>query len=406
MAVKGGQILHDAYGFIIDRIQTGGATGLNIPEEKVYEVGNFEAVGTTRDAPDLSFGLESWDASTELEALLTFLDPTTAVNGDSYDLSTAVPMDITSPIKDAWRIYQASRGVVIPYLSLESSRYRFELRGNASQQHTLRGDSYFFVDGSPRYEEFAGDGSTPAFNFTTGPALPYRYEGEAQYVLGASVVYSDRTYKRLFRDTDFTDSTTAITLIDPTVAPTGSTLRVVYGNASPVTMPQRLHATTAVKPAALRGRNIDVYIGDAAATPTFTRWTSVQSAEVNFTLTLDKDEEFGNPQAVAQDHDVPEVAGNVVIRPRDTAELWDKVFQVTNVAPGEVAGPLTSVTVPMEIRMSDPDTGARLKTLYIPDAQFKPPAIEGRVQAKQEPTFEWTSLGGNLTVYKGNRYGT
>ena len=59
MAVKAGQFLHDAYGFIVDRIQTGGATTLNIPEEKVYEVGNFEAVATIRDTPDLSFGLES-----------------------------------------------------------------------------------------------------------------------------------------------------------------------------------------------------------------------------------------------------------------------------------------------------------------------------------------------------------
>jgi hypothetical protein len=400
--------LFDAYGFIIDRIQTGGATGLNIPEEKVYEVGNFEAVGTTRDAPDLSFSLESWDAGTELEALLTFkeADQSLVPVGTDYDLSTAVPMDVTSPIKDAWRIYQASRGVIIPYLSLESSRYRFELRGNASQTHTLRGDSYFFVDGAPHYEEFAGDGATAAFNFVSGPAIPYVYEGANQYALGVSVVASDRTYRRLFRDTDYTDTANGITLVDPTVAPLNSTIRVVYGAAAPVTMPQRLHATTAVKPAALRGRNIDVYIGTTAATPTFSRWTSVQSAEVNFTLTLDKDEEFGNPQAVAQDHDVPEVAGNIVVRPRDTAELWAKVFQVTGVTPGEVAGPLTSVTVPMEIRMSDPDTGARLKTLYIPDAQFRPPAIEGRVQAKAEPTFEWTSLGGNLTVYKGNRYGT
>jgi hypothetical protein len=61
------------------------------------------------------------------------------------------------------------------------------------------------------------------------------------------------------------------------------------------------------------------------------------------------------------------------------------------------------VGLPIEIRVSDPDTGARLKTLYVPDARFKPPAIEGRVQQKLEPTFEWTSDGGSLQIFKGAR---
>lgn len=406
MAVKAGQILHDAYGFIIDRIQTGGATSLNIPEEKVYEVGNFNAVGTVRDSPDLSFDLETFDATTELEALLTFLDPTTVVNGDMLDLSTAVPMDVISPIKDAWKVYTSTHGVIIPYLTLESSSYRFELRGNHTQRHTLRGDSYFFVD-SPIYEEFDGDGITATFALTHAPAQPYNYGGNTAYVLGASVVDANRVCTRLFLDDHYTNTNGAITLTDATLVPTGSTLRVVYGAAgTTMTYPQSVNADTDVKPAALRGRNVDVYIGTNDATPVFSRWSSVQSAEVNWSVTLDKDEEFGNAQYVAQDHDVPECSGNIVVRPRDVTELWDKVYAVTNVTPGEVAGPLTSVTLPMEIRLSDPDTGTRLKTLYVPDARFKPPAIEGRVQAKAEPTFEWTSDSGVLEVYHGNRAGT
>lgn len=359
-----------------------------------------------RDTPDLSFTLESFDVSTELEALLTANDPTTSVSGDDFNLSNSIPIDIVSPIKDGWNIYTSSRGVIVPCLTLESSRYRFQVRGNSSQQHTLRGDSYFFVDGSPRYEEFVGNGVTTVFSITHGPALPYVYQGVTHYILGVSVVLSDGTFRRLFQGTDFTNTSSGFTLLDPTVAPTGSTLRAVYGAAAAVSYPQSVHQGVSVKPAALRGRNIDVYVGTNAATPTFTRWTSVQSADVNFTLRLDKDEEFGNTQYVSQDHDVPEVSGNITIRPRDTAELWERIYQVTNVTAGTVAGPLTSTTVPIEIRLSDPDTGVRLKTLYIPDARFKPPAIEGRVQQKLEPSFEWSSDGGNLHIYKGNRTGT
>jgi hypothetical protein len=403
VALKAGQFLHDAYGFIVDRIQTGGATTLNIPEEKVYEVGNFEAVATIRDTPDLSFGLESWDVSTEIESLLTFTDPTMVNDGDAFDLTNSVPMDIISPIKDGWNIYNASRGVVVPFLFLESSRYRFEVKGNASQNHTLRGDSYFFVDGSPYYEEYDGDGATTTFTLTNAPAQPYTYQGKIWYVLGASVIYPDRTYKRLFLGDDYANDATSLTLSDAALAPAGSTVRVVYGNATPSYYPQTVHAKTDVKPAAVRGRNIDVYVGTADATPVFSRWSSVQSAEINWSVTLDKDEEFGNSQVVSQDHDVPEVAGNIVIRPRNPQELWDRVHAVSNVAAGNVAGALTSVPLPVEIRISDPDTGVRHKTLYVPDARFKVPALEGRVQQKMEPTFEWTSDGGKLLIYDGVR---
>jgi hypothetical protein len=316
-----------------------------------------------------------------------------------------VPIDIISPIKDAWNIYTSAHGVVIPYLTLESSAYRFNVRQNSTQQHTLRGDSYFFVDGAPYYQEFTGDGSTATFTLTH-TALPYNYQGKVFYALGVCVTESDNTSTRLFLNSDYTNTSTSITLLDPTVAPSGSKIKVVYGSSTSASYPQTVHQGVSVKPAALRGKDIDVYVGTTGATPTFSRWASVQSAEVNFRVTLDKDEEFGNPQYVAQDHDVPEVSGSITIRPRTPTELWDKVYQVANVDDGEVAGPLTSVPLPVEIRLSDPDTGVRLKTFYISDARFKIPSIQGRVQQKAEMAFEWTSDEGNLVIYKGNRFGT
>lgn len=397
-------LLHDAYGFIVDRIQTGGASSLNIPEEKIYEVGNFQAVATVRDTPDLTFGLETFDVSTELEALLVAADPTTTVPGTTvFDLADAKPLDITSPFKDGWNIYTASRGIVIPYLTLESSAYRFEITGNATQNHTLRGDSYFFTDGTPYYQEWDGDGATTDFAVDFGPALPYDYQGRTSYMLGVSVVFADGTYRRLFLDEDYTNTAAGFTLVGADRAPTGSMLRAVYASKTVSTFPQTIHADTTIKPAAVKGKSVDVYISDNAATPTLRRWTSVQSAEVNWSVTLDRDEEFGNPQAVSQDHDVPEVTGNVVIRPRDLKELYDRIQLITNTSVDTVSGPLTSVPLEMEIRVSDPDTGQRMKTLYVPDARFRVPNIEGRVQEKLNPTIEWTSDGGVLKIHDGIR---
>jgi hypothetical protein len=116
--------------------------------------------------------------------------------------------------------------------------------------------------------------------------------------------------------------------------------------------------------------------------------------------------EFGNAEAVSQDHDVPEVTGSITVRPRDMNELYAKILQVANVTSGEVAGALTSVALPIEVRVSDPDSGERLKTFYVPDARFKVPSFENRVQQKAEPVFEWTSDGGVMEIYDGNRFGT
>src|SRR4051812_13113989 len=71
MAIKAGQIVHAGNGVaVIDRIQTGGPGQLNIPTEKINELGNYKSVATIRDTPDLTFTAESFDVSTEFEGLV------------------------------------------------------------------------------------------------------------------------------------------------------------------------------------------------------------------------------------------------------------------------------------------------------------------------------------------------
>jgi hypothetical protein len=402
LSIKAGQFLHVGNGFVVDRIQTGGASGLNIPEEQIYEVGNFQAVATIRDIPDLSFDLESLDVSTEIEALLTATDPATVVAGDRFVFTDAVPLDVISPFKSAKGAFDIIRGLAVPYLSLESATYRFGTRANATQAYTLRGDSIYYTQGTPYYQEFAASGAGPYTLAHT--ALPFMSKGASVYVLSLCYVTSTGTFKRLYYGDDYTNTATTFTLT--TAPPGGSTIRAIYASATGTTYPQTVHQGVSVKPAAVRGKDIDVYVGNADATPTFSRWTGVQSFEATWRVTLDNDEEFGNPHYVAQDYDIPEVTGTITVRPRDVDDLWDKIYAVTNVPANEVAGALTSVGLPVELRVYHPETGVRLKTLYIPDARFTPPSVQGRPQTKIEVTFNFRSDTGVLEVYQGNRAGT
>lgn len=402
MSIKAGQIIHDAQGFVIDRIQTGGVSNLNIPEEKIRELGNFLTVATVRDIPDLSFDLESLDVSTEIEALSLGIDPTSVNAGDEFDFLDSKPMDVISPFKAGQGLYTIVKGIVLPYLTLESLTYRFGTRQNATQQMTLRGDSVYYIPGSPYYEEFSGNGVTTVFTLAH-TAILYNESGDDVYALGVCVVKSDGTYQRLFHGIDYTDTATTFTLADATLAPAGSKIRVVYGSTTQATYAQTVHQGTSVKPAAVRGKDIDVYVGSSAATPVFSRWTSVQNFEVTRRVNLDNDEEFGNPHYVAQDYDTADVTGTVTVRPRNPTDLWDKIHQVANVADNEVVGPLTSITLPVELRINDPETGDRVKTLYVPDARFTVPSVQGRVQQKTEVTFNFSSDEGQLLVYAGER---
>lgn len=401
MAIKSGQFLHDANGFVVDRIQTGGVSSLNIPDETIYELGNFSSVAVIRDIPDLSFDIESFDVSTEVEALLTGTNGTTDSTGTTYNFNSSMPVDIVSPFKSAVGAFDIVQGIAVPYLSLESVTYRFGVKASSTQAYTLRGDSIFYVRGTPKRDELSLVNNTLIYSYSQ-TALPFVYSGVTQYVLSACVVNpSTHAYRRLFFGTDFTTSTTQITLLHDWFDDGYTKLRVVYGTSTANNYLSTVHQGVGVKPAAVRGKDIDVYVAASAATPVLGLWNGIQSVEVTRKVTLDADQELGNPFNVAYDYDVPEVSGTIAIRPANLTDLFDKIQQVANVPAGQIIGPFTSQPLPIEIRISDPDTGTVLKSLYVPDARFTIPSVQGRVQTKQEVTFNWKSDSGSLTVYKG-----
>lgn len=439
MAIKAGQILHAANQFLLDRLQTAGPGSLNIPTEKVYELGNRQSVAVVRDVPDLSFTVDALDVSTEIEAILvgkngdgrsaaegTVLAPDPfgldGETGTAYNLADYAPMDITSP----WRTenqgsnFASVRGVVVPNLYLESVAYTYGLTDKAGESYSLKGDSIYYVPGHPYTEEFVGDGTLVDFTFANGPALLYMEQGKAIYALSVSV-----DGHRLLSGIDYTDSPTKATLaIAPAV---GAKIRLTYGSATAKDYTQAIHQGVLVKPAAIKGKDIQVFIGTAGTPAVPFYWTGVQSASVNWSVTLDDDFEFGNAHAVARDFaDVPSVTGSIDIKPSSVEDLFNKIRQIAGVDdPEQVVGPQSSVALPLEIRLLNPESGGIpkgtdipggvagtdvygsgtvLKTLYIPDARFSIPGYSGQVQQKLVQTITFESDTGVLEVYRGKRF--
>jgi len=404
MAIKAGQILHVSgsagqAGFVIDRIQTGGLTGINVNETKINELGNYETVGTVRDIPDLTFELQSFDVTTELESILVGGDNSEA-DGTKFDLSSFVPLDILSPFKNS-NLYTVAAGVVVPFLSLESMAYSFSLTDSASMTATLRGDSYFIIPGSPYRQVFDGDGTAGPFNFTN-TALKSTISGSDYYALSVMVKDSDGVWQRQRLGTDFTNTSGGVTfLVDHYPETATGNIAVVYGSTVQASYLQTVHDAT--KPAGVRGRDIYVRLSGGEATPVYTTWVGVQAAAVNWRVTLDRDEEFGNPQVVAQDFDVPEVDGSVTMKASTVNALVSQIQAVAALGATEIANATQDPPeLDLEIKLTDPADGSTMKTLVIPDAKFTMPQLQGNVGQKLETEFPFASSTGVLNIYKGD----
>lgn len=403
MAIKGGQILHVVGGpdanFVVDRIQTAGVTGINVNEERLEELGNYEAIGTVRDIPDLTFEIESNDSTTEIESLLTGGDGTETLN-TSLVLTEAVPINILSPYK-ASNLFTIVGGVIIPFLTLESVSYAFSLTDPTSVTVTLRGDSIFYAPGAVWEDKFDGNGATTVFNFVNGPAYKSVIGGDDYYGLSV-MVHNGTQWERMRLGTDYTNTSAGITFEAGSIPPAGTdNIKVVYASGDALSYEQTVHDPT--KPAAVRGRDIHIRLSDGAATPVWSSWLGVQSASVDWRVTLERDEEFGNAQVVAQDFDVPEVSGSVTMKPSDVAALFAQVQAIAGVSGTDVANATQDPPeLDVEIKISDPATGDTLKTLVVDAAKFTMPQIQGNVGQKLEVDFPFTSSTGVLTIWTGD----
>jgi hypothetical protein len=480
VAIKGGSIIHVGNGdTLIDRVQTGGPGQVNIPTEKIYELGNYKSVATVRDTPDLTFSLESYDVSTEIEALLsgqyagrsvsdasvtsgdatltsatgaftsadagrsivvagagtggadlvttiatvtdattvelTDVPATTVANADvtitqggGYDLAKAVPVDFASQFKagqDAADPFKIVSSVALPFLYIEQMSYRFGLRDNATQSASLRGDTIFYNPGATFVEETPGTGAAGQTIATQHTAYQVA-AGDQRRVLsvtaGRQRLNFGADYAETYGAVTGGAAVTTITLED--AVPTDQIVRIIYASPDLVQYTQDAHPTATVKPAAVKGKDIEIYVGGYDPNDVLgsqvNKMTSVQSVNVDWRVTIDKDEEFGNYYAVGLDFDVPQVNGSVDIKPRDPAELQALVRQVSGVTDAtKVVGTSTSVPLALDVVIKNPETGGVLKRLHVPDARFTPPGYSGRVQQKTTVTLNYESDEGTLLVF-------
>lgn len=407
MAIKAGQIIHVGNGqAVVKRLQTAGPGNVNVPVETIYELGNYKSVGQVRDIPDLSFSMESYDVTTEIEALLLGLDPSTVGPTDLLDPTNARPMDMKSAFKlgkGTATPFVVGDSVALPYLTLESLQYRFGLRDDARQTATLRGDSVYYNPGSTYVESAVGTGVAGQAVISAQPAYGVDEGGVFRRILGVTAGSKRLTYGVDYTETYGTVTAgAAITTVHVTAAvPVTDSIRIIYSSPTAETLDQTVNIpASATEPAAIRGRDIAVYLGGYdSALPFDNRLLGVQAVTADWRVTLQKDEEFGNYHFVSQDYDVPTVSGTIQVKPVDPAAMlafMQKVAGVTD--PLKSAGATSAPIIPLDIVLHSPEDGSVLKRISVDDARFTVPGFSARVQQKLDYTVNFTSDQGDMVV--------
>lgn len=405
MALKGGAMLHTVHDTVlVERLQNAGPGTVNIPVEKIYELGNYESVATIRDVPDLTFTLESLDVSTDLEAFLLDVSP----DEDEFDLAAAKPVNIATQIKPGKKQpdpFTVAKAVAVPYLTIESVSYRFGLRDNATQTVTFRGDSIFYCPGPVYVDTFIADGTEDQVLAISHPAFNYTDANGTRRVLAVVAGTERLTYGPDYSLADAGspngDGADLVSVTLRKALPNGQTVRVVYSSSDPREYPQAVHTPATLKPAAVRGKDIDVHIGGYFPDGR-NKWTGVQSVQIDWSVTQEVEEEFGNYYAVSRDFDIPSVSGSIDILPRNAEDLWAKIRQITGVTESNrVIGAATAVPLPVDVVIKDGENeGATLKRFHIKDARFSVPGYSPRPEQNVTMTMSFESDSGALTVHR------
>ena len=174
MAIKAADLIHVGNGtFMLDRLQSGGPGQLSQNVQVDKELGNYKSVATTRDTPDLSFSLESWDVTTEIEQMLT---RTASVGAGGMDMSTVYSADMLAHVKPgalAGTPFAVVESVAMPLLFPERLSYSFATEQNSSLTVGLRGDQINWNPGPSYNQRVAGSGSPAQTIVLTNPAGVY-----------------------------------------------------------------------------------------------------------------------------------------------------------------------------------------------------------------------------------------
>lgn len=406
MAIRTGQFIFTEDGqVLLERLQNAQLSP-NIPTERIKELGNYKAVATLRDTPDLSFSLQTFAMDVGIEEFLT---GATITGASGTDLADVRQLNLLSQIKAGQRAadpFAIVSSLVVPGLVVESVRYNFAAQQTATCDISLRGDAIFWAPGAAYVETAVGTGASGQDIVTTNDAGPYTDSTGTHYALAVTC-----NGRRLTPDVDYTETPVgggtykALTITLAAAYAATDNIEVLYFSDQPLTLDQSVHTPdSSALPAAVRGKTVELYVGgydpDDIPGSQVNRWGGVVSATAEWTQQVEPDYELGNPYAYNREaNDIPDVTGVVTIRPVDVDQFESRLRTITGQAVDHAIGADSAVPLELDLVVRGSD-GAILKRLHVPDARISVPGLEsGQPGSKVQFALNYSSDTGTLEPY-------
>lgn len=425
MSVRTGSVITVAGRNVVDRLQSAAMSG-QTPIETIREIGNDLVVGLVPGESDFTFALESWDVSTDLMAFLHgevgdmaagnapgHADPA----GTEYRWSDCQFVNLASVWKrdTGPQGGHIAAGMALPGYYPTRMTYNYGVAANAAQTVDLNGGEFYLAQRAAVEEVVTIAGGATGVALTTfvtsEAARAHRIGGSGgttfDYVWGVLVnglLQVEGEDYAVSGGTPPPGPSTPVTITFTRNLAPNDVVKFIYFTEVDKAYPQAVHADTVIKPAAVRGRNIVVLVGDRAAAQQV-RLPGVQTFTMTANSAGSAEREMGHAGIVGRQVDGTDVSGIVTARSKDLATFFATMQEIIGVnAAEEVVGYFNETLVPLEVQIQDPlNPGNILKTLYVAEAQFQPPAETFRVNTAIDHPLNFAAADGDFSEFKGAR---
>jgi hypothetical protein len=418
---------------VLDRLQDTGLQNPKVPVETVYETGNDLVVGKVLTEAAFSFAMTSWDVSCDLMAFLNgkhgkFGEGPSHGDavGTTYGWDECQFVNLACPwARDTGdEGGNISSGVLVPSYYATALAYKFGVTANAEQTVTLDGGAYYLSDGHGGFAPATENTAYPIEEIATptekeseeaaGKLIVETKEKALVYRIGG---HGSENYRHVFgvlvngviqqEGVDYIEEggsapgaankKVKIKFLD--FPETGlNVVKFMYFSDKPHAIEQAVHASTVTKPAAVRGRNIDILLGAAGETVLH----GVQDFSLAASHKGTVQREMGYQDPIGWNETGIDCNGSITMDPKEEEALYNALAELTGIARSEVLGYINEYPVPITAVIYNPAKATEIiKSISITDAIFQAPGTMAKVNSTLSLPITWESLSGTFREIKG-----